>query len=85
MAGWVYILCAVTSLACAGLLLRGYRRTGVRLLLWCGLCFLGLCLDNAILYVDLIMVPDVDLSPWRRLPGLLALMLLIYGLVWDSK
>jgi hypothetical protein len=85
MPGLVYILCAVTSLACAVLLLRGYWRTGVRLLLWSGLCFVGLAIDNVFLYVDMIVIPDIDISILRRLPGLVALMLLIYGLVWDSK
>ena len=85
MPGLVYILCAVTSLACAVLLLRGYWRTGVRLLLWSGLCFVGLALDNVFLYVDIIVIPDTDIRILRRIPGLLALTLLIYGLVWDSK
>ena len=85
MPGLVYILCAVTSLACAVLLLRGYWRTGVRLLLWSGLCFVGLAVDNVFLYVDMIIIPDIDISIFRRLPGLVALTLLIYGLVWDSK
>ena len=85
MPGLVYILCAVTSLACAVLLLRGYWRTGVRLLLWSGLCFVGLAIDNVFLYIDIIIIPNVDISIWRRLPGLVALTILIYGLVWDSK
>ena len=85
MPGLVYILCAVTSLACAVLLLRGYWRTSVRLLLWSGLCFVGLAVDNVFLYVDMIIIPDIDISIFRRLPGLVALTLLIYGLVWDSK
>jgi hypothetical protein len=85
MPGLVYILCAVTSLACAVLLLRGYWRTGVRLLLWSGLCFVGLALDNVFLYVDIIVIPDTDIRILRRIPGLIALTLLIYGLVWDSK
>jgi hypothetical protein len=85
MAQLVYLLCAITSLACAVLLLRGYRRTAVRLLLWSGLCFTGLALDNMILIFDRIILPDRDLSFARNVPGLLALMLLLFGLVWDSK
>ena len=50
----VYVLCALTSLACAILLLRGYFRTRVRLLLWSGLCFAGLALNNALLVYGLI-------------------------------
>jgi hypothetical protein len=83
--GGVYILCAITCLLCAILLFRGYARTGVRLLFWSSLCFLGLMLDNVMVYVDLIIVPDVSLAVWRKIPGLIAISLLLYGLVWDSK
>ena len=70
MTGIVYVLCAATCLLCAAMLLRGYKRTRVRLLFWSGLCFLGLMIDNIILYVDVVVVPDVDLAVWRKLPGL---------------
>jgi uncharacterized protein DUF5985 len=85
MPGGVYLLCAVTSCVCSILLFRGYRRSGVKLLFWSALCFLGLTIDNALLYVDVIVMPEIDLSVWRNLPGLLALVALLYGLVWDSK
>lgn len=85
MATLVYVLCALTSLACAVLLLRGYARNGVRLLLWVGLCFVGLALNNVLLVVDVRVVPEVDLSLWRSLPALAGLMLLIYGLVWETR
>ena len=85
MTGGVYLLCAATCLWCAVMLFRGYRRSGVRLLFWSGLCFVGLMFDNLILYADLYMFPDVSLVIWRKLPGLIAIMLLLYGLVWDSK
>lgn len=85
MATAVYILCALTSLACAVLLLRGYRHSRVRLLFWSGLCFVGLALNNFMLIVDLEIFPDVDLSVIRSLPALAGLGLLIYGMIWDSK
>jgi hypothetical protein len=85
MSSVVYSLCAVTSLACAVLLLRGYRRSGVRLLFWSGLCFVGLALDNTLLFVDQIVIPDIDLWTYRRLPGLISLSLLLYGLIWESR
>lgn len=84
MAEAVYLLCALTSVACAVLLLRGYRRAGVRLLLWSGLCFIGLALDNVLLFVDLAVFKQVDLSMWRKFPSLIGLMVLIYGLVWEE-
>jgi hypothetical protein len=83
--GLVYLLCAATCLLCAAMLLRGYRQTAVRLLFWSGLCFVGLMLDNLMLYVDVVVVPDVNLAVWRKLPGLVAIVLLLFGLVWESK
>jgi hypothetical protein len=83
--GGVFILCAATCLLCAIMLFRGYARTGVRLLFWSGLCFTGLMIDNIMVYVDVIIVPDISLVIWRKIPGLVAILLLLYGLVWDSK
>jgi hypothetical protein len=85
MAGLVYLLCAATCLLCAIMLLRGYAKQRVRLLLWSGICFAGLMVENVMLYIDLIVVPDIDLSLWRKLPGLAALVVLLIGLIWDSN
>jgi hypothetical protein len=85
MSGAVYLLCGATSLLCAGLLLRGFAKNHVRLLFWSGLCFLALTADNFLLYVDLMVFPDIDISFLRRSAALLGIMLLIFGLVWDSK
>lgn len=84
MAEAVYILCALTSLACAGLLLRGYLATRVRLLFWCLLCFVGLALNNVVLFIDKVIAADIDLSVWRGLPATLGVAALVYGLVWDA-
>ncbi|WP_349264117.1 DUF5985 family protein [Longimicrobium sp.] len=81
----VYALCALTSLACAVLLLRGYTRTHARLLLWSGLCFAGLALNNILLVVDKRLVPTMDLSLWRSVPALVGVALLLYGLVWETR
>lgn len=85
MAGAVYLLCGATSLACAVLLLKGYRASGARLLYWSGLCFVGLTLNNALLYVDLKIFPQTDLFLLRSLPALIGLLLLIYGLICDME
>lgn len=85
MADAVYLLCAVTSLACAVLLLRGYVRSRVRLLLWSSLCFVGLTLNNVLLVVDFIILPEGDLSLLRNLPALVGLALLVFGLVWEAE
>ena len=84
MALVVYVLCAVTSLACAVLLWRGYRRSGARLLLWSALCFAGFFLNNMLLVVDVQLVPQLDLSVWRSLPAAAGLASLVYGLVWEA-
>ena len=85
MSTLVYSLCALTSLACAVLLLRGYRSSRARLLLWSGLCFVGLAANNAILLVDLRVIPTLDLSLWRSLPALMGVAILVYGLVWETR
>jgi hypothetical protein len=85
MTGLVYLLCAGTCLLCAVLLFRGYRQTRVSMLFWSALCFFVLMLDKALAYVDTVVVPDVDLAIWRKLPGFIATILLVFGLVWESK
>ncbi|HSB55439.1 MAG TPA: DUF5985 family protein [Gemmatimonadales bacterium] len=85
MAAAVYVLCALTSLACAVLLLRGWVQRRVRLLLWSGLGFVGFALGNAVLVVDLVILPEQDLALLRNLPVLAGLAVLVYGLVWDTQ
>jgi hypothetical protein len=85
MAETVYLLCALTSVTCAWLLLRTWSRRRLRLLLWAGLCFVGLAINNIILFVDLVIVPGTDLDLWRSGVALMAMGLLLYGLVWESR
>jgi hypothetical protein len=85
MAAAIYSLCALTALLCAYLLLQAYRRGGYRLLLWSGLCFAGLTLNNILLVIDKILLPLVDLSIWRTLVSLTAMTILLYGLIWDTE
>ena len=84
MALIVYALCAATSLACAILLLRAYRRSRVRLLLWSGLCFSLFTLNGILLIIDA-RTPERDLSVVRSLPLLVGVAVLLYGLVWDGE
>lgn len=81
----VFILCALTSLGCAALLLRAYARGRSRLLLWSGLCFALLAVNNVLLFVDLVLATSVDLSVWRGVAGLAGLLILVFGLVWDVQ
>lgn len=85
MAAAVYILGALTSVLCAVLLLRGYASGKRKLLLWSGLCFLGLAVSNALIFVDLIVLPDIDLFPLRLATTAIAMGILLYGLIWESN
>ncbi len=85
MSSIVYGLCALTSLMCAVMLYRGYQQSRARLLLWSALCFAGLFLNNVLLLVDMRLGPDIDLSVWRTLPAFIGIVVLLYGLVWDSR
>lgn len=84
MVATVYILGSLTSLACALLLLRGYRRGRRRLLLWSGLCFLGLAISNALVFVDLVLVPERNLYRWRLIVAATPMVMLLYGLIWEG-
>jgi Family of unknown function (DUF5985) len=85
MAEVAYTLCALTALLCTWLLLRGYYQTRYKLLLWGGLCFLGLTLNNALLIIDKLVLPtQVNLFTWRLVLALSAMIVLLYGLIWDS-
>lgn len=85
MAEVVYVLCALTSLTCAVLLLRAHRRRPASLLLWSGLCFAGLAANNALLFIDKVVITETDLGIFRALSGLIALLFLMYALIWDTR
>jgi len=80
----IYLLCLVSSAACTWLLLKGYRRTLTRLLLWTGLCFAFLSLNSVVVLFDLVVFPQWDLRVFRHTASLAAVGLLIFGLVWES-
>ena len=81
----IYLLCVVTSLMCLALLARGYARTGVKLLLWSALCFVGLALNNLLLFVDLVLLPtEVSLIFWRQATTFISLSVLLYGFIWEA-
>jgi len=79
----VYILCFLTSSACATLLARNYARTGTRLLMWSALCFGLLAINNAVVFVDALVVPDTDLAILRLSLSLAAVSVLLFGFIWD--
>lgn len=81
----LYILTSLTTLLCAILLLRGYARVRRRLLLWSGLCFVGLTITNLLKIADLLIFVQTDLYTYRMASAAVAMALLIYGLVWESQ
>lgn len=85
MEGLVNLLGAVTALVCAALLYRGYRHTGVRLLLWSAVCFLALSLENNIVFIDRFIYPEISLVLVRQSIAALGIACLIFSLVWEIK
>jgi hypothetical protein len=81
----IYILCTLTSLACAGLLFASYRRTRYRLLFWSGSCFAVMTVNNLFLVLDKVVFPDIDFLTARLVTALLALALLLYGLIYEKE
>lgn len=80
----VYILCAATSGLCAFLLLRHHQRSRTPLLLWSGIAFVCFALSNVLLFIDLVLTPNTDLSLYRNLVNLLGITLLLYGLIFKT-
>ena len=84
-AATVYLLCALTSIVCMVLLGRAWRRTGARLLLWSAICFVGFAVNNLLLFVDLVLLPRIDLSLVRGLASFAGVTALMIALVWESE
>jgi hypothetical protein len=84
MALFVNILGTLTVALCAVLLLRAYARSSQRLLLWSGLCFVGLTVSNALVFVQLAIAPSAELYVWRLGVAAVSMLSLLYGLVWES-
>jgi hypothetical protein len=85
VAALVYPACALAALACALLLLRAYRTSGARLLLWSGICFVLLAINNLFVLLDLSILPNIDLSLARNVAALAGVVCLLWGLVWDAR
>jgi len=85
MAVAIYTLNALTALACTFFLSRAYLRGRYRLLLWSSLCFAGLTLNNLLLVLDKLVLPNIDLSPARTGVALIAMAILLFGMIWDTE
>lgn len=79
----VYVLCFLTSSACAILLARSYRRTSARLLLWSALCFVLLAANNLVVIFDMLVIPTMDFRLARHGLSLAAVAVLLFGFIWD--
>ena len=85
MAALIYSLCALTCLVAFGLLLRSWHATRHRLLFWSALCFAGLSINNLVLVADKLFLPEVDLTVLRLVVALAAMLLLLFGLIWEEE
>jgi len=81
----IYSLCLLTSAGCAFLLVRSYRQSRARLLLWSALCFVLLAVNNLLVVIDLLVLPTVDLVPLRNLASLAAIGALVFGFIWETE
>ena len=85
MAESIYLLCAATSLIAALLLFRQYKARRTALLLWSCIAFMGLVLNNVLLFIDLAVLTGADLSLFRTLAGTIGMLALVYGLIWEAE
>ena len=85
MAAAIYSLCALTSIMCLVLLWRSWRESGARLLFWSALCFAALSVNNVLLVLDNLVFVNVSLGMPRLLAALVAVLLLLFGLVWEEE
>lgn len=81
----VYILGFLVTLACGLLLFRAWSAVGKRLLLWSAVCFCGLAISNLLVFIDLVLLPAVDLYPFRLLTAAASMLILLYGLIWEGQ
>jgi hypothetical protein len=81
----VYFLCFVSAGLCCYLLFNAFQRRRERLLLWSGLCFCLLAVNNLLVFVDLILLPDINLVPLRSVTALGAIGVLLYGFIWEIE
>jgi hypothetical protein len=81
----IYLLCVATSLLCAYLLARAYRRGRTKLLIWSALCFALLALNNLVVAADVLLLPTIDLTVLRLATSLAAVVVLLYGFIWEVR
>ena len=80
----IYLLCVATSALCAYLLARAYRRGRTKLLIWSSICFAMMALNNLVVAIDVLLLPEVDLTIPGAVTALLAVAVLLYGFIWET-
>lgn len=83
MCAALYVITILVTLFCAVLLLRAYARVRRGLLLWSGLCFVGLTIDSVLVLADMMLFPSVDLYTWRLASVAISVSLLVFGMIWE--
>jgi hypothetical protein len=78
------LIAVLTSVGCMLLLFRGYFGTGQRILLWSAFCFVGQSVNNLVLFVDLVVLPQSDLRVLRLTSALVGMLFLIYGFIRET-
>ena len=81
----IVAIAPLTSIACMVFLFRSYLATRRRLLLWSGVCFVGQSVNNIVLFLDIVVLPEADLRPLRLTAALVGMLFLIYGFISESE
>ena len=81
----VLVLCLLTSATCAALLYRHHGRVRTRLLLWSACCFALLTANNLFVLADIVLFPDINLTPLRPMTSLAAVTVLLCGFIWETN
>jgi hypothetical protein len=85
LASLIYLLCLGASAGCAWLLLRSYVQNRTRLLLWSAISFVLIAVNNLFVVLDLLVLPSIDLVPFRRVASLAAVTVLLFGFIWETE
>ncbi|HME20096.1 MAG TPA: DUF5985 family protein [Acetobacteraceae bacterium] len=81
----IYLMCVATSVLCAYLLARAYRRSRTKLLIWSALCFALLAVNNLVVAADVLLLPTIDLTVLRLATSLAAVAVLLFGFIWEAR
>lgn len=78
-------LAVLMSVACTLMFLRTYARTALRLFWWTALCFVCLSVNNVLLFINFVLLPELDLRLYRFASSAAGLVFLLYGLIVEAE